>query len=94
MKHSSSRGGRGGGGGGRTAPSEHAQAPASAQPAQSANRGPARRDGVAPDQQNDRVVNWVNQGQPDRNAPQQQQQQQQQQKGGRKKRLAANFQTE
>ncbi len=93
MKHSSSRGGRGGGG--RTAPTEHAQAPASAQLAQPANRGPARRDAVAPEQQNDRVANWVNQGQPDRNAPQHhQQQQQQQQKGGRKKRLAANFQTE
>ena len=90
MKHSSSRGGRGGGGG-RTVQTEHVQAPASAQPAQPANRGPARRDGVAPEQQNDRVVNWVNQGQPDRNAPQQQQQQH---KGGRKKRLAANFQTE
>jgi len=89
MKHSSSRGGRGSGGG-RTAPTEHAQAPASAQPAQPANRGPARRD---PEQQNDRVANWVNQGQPERNAPQHHQQQQQQ-KGGRKKRLAANFQTE
>jgi hypothetical protein len=85
MKHSSSRGG----GGGRTVANEKAEAPASTQPAQPVNRGPARRDGVAPEQHNDRVVNWVNQGQPDRNDPQQQQQ-----KGGRKKRLAANFQTE